>query len=115
MPCNAGWRSPIRFIYLHDKPENDPRSSHNYPGVCSSSVIVGSVSCLLDLCAGKRDTSVIDILVDDGAAQAANAAPVATFMPSLPLKVVHVTSVEEYARLQRGEYGRRASQVDVRV
>ena len=109
-----GMAQPDTVYILHDKLENDPRSSRKYPGVCSSSVIVGSVSSLLDLCAGKRASSIIDILVEDETS-AAKAEPVARFMPLAPLKVVHVTSVEEYARLQRGDYGRRAAQVDVRA
>jgi hypothetical protein len=101
-----GRQSDTVYI-LHDKPQNDPRTSLQYPGICSSSVIVGSVRSLLDLCAGQRATKVVDILVEDRpAAQVASNDVQA-------LNVVHITSVEEYAKLQRGEYGRQPSKVNV--
>ncbi len=92
---------------LHDKPQNDPRPRGERPSMCSSSVMVGSIGALIDLCAGEREAVVVDLMVDEPKPR--DEVPVAP--PSNPataakLKVVHVTSIDEYVRLQEGRYVR---------
>jgi hypothetical protein len=111
---DLGARQADTVFVLHDKPENDPRTSRHYPGVCSSSVLVGSLHSLLELCVGVRLPLIVDLDVVGSGAAAALAAPAQQTLPA-PLKVVHISSVEEYARLQRGEYGRAPSQIDLRA
>lgn len=103
---------------LHDRPENDPRVSKNYPGLCSTSVMVGSATSILALCAGNRTQAIVDLVVEDTAPQRppGDPAPAAAKAPAAaeaPVNVVHVRSVEEYARLQRGDYGHRSSRVNL--
>lgn len=110
-------RADTVFV-LHDKPENDPRTSPHYPGVCSSSVMIGSLQSIRDLCAGLPAIAIVDLDLDSYAALPAGASQ-ATQLQSTPaprspaLKVLHITSVDEYAKLQRGEYGRPRSRIDL--
>ena len=109
-----GADNPWTVYLLHDKPENDPRTSHAYPGLCSSSVMIGSVNALSALCAGNRTPTIVDIMVEDEEQEDVVLADTQSnsFIP--PLKVIHISSVEEYARLQRGDYSKRkAHHVDV--
>jgi len=109
-----GIDNPDTVYMLHDKPDNDPRVALTRPEICSSSVMVGSVGSLLDLCWGNRATAIVDLVVDELAAADSNPAP--HRQGAVPLNVVHIRLVEEYVRLQRADSLRRgASAVDVRI
>jgi hypothetical protein len=109
-----GSRNRNTVYLLHDNPENDPRVALEKPGVCTSSVMIGSSSALLALCLGKLATTVVDLVADppgsveDSAAE--NSADLSV------LNVVHVREIEEYARLQRTDVWHRPSrQVDAQA
>ncbi len=104
---------PDTVYMLHDNPDNDPRIALKRPDVCSSSVMVGSVRALLDLCHGQRTTAIVDLTVDE-AFDNGDQGVAAVRQSDAPLNVVHIRLVEEYAQLQRVDHARRrASIVDV--
>jgi len=99
-----GSRNRNTVYLLHDNPENDPRVALKKPEVCTSSVMVGTSSALLALCLGKRATKVVDLLADPPAED--HGPPAEETAPSnTPLNVVHIRLIEEYARLQRTDFG----------
>lgn len=98
---------------LHDRPENDPRVSKTYPGLCSTSVMVGSATSILALCDGNRTQAIVDLVVEEAVPQPSPADAAPAGAAQTPVNVVHVRSVEEYARLQRGDYSHRSSRVNL--
>ena len=107
-----GVDNPDTVYMLHDKPDNDPRISLTRPDICTSSVMVGSVRALLDLCYGKRATAIVDLTIKEEPNGDPSVA--ADRQSDAPLNVVHIRLVEEYARLQRVDHSRRrAGIVDV--
>jgi len=110
-----GIENPDTVYILHDSPDNDPRVALNRPEICTSSVMVGSVRALLDLCRGNRATNIVDLVIDELVGRVDQRPPTRR-QGDAPLDVVHIRLVEEYARLQRaGSSPRRASPVDVSV
>jgi hypothetical protein len=103
-----GGRNRNTVYLLHDNPDNDPRVALKKPQVCTSSVMIGTSTALLDLCRGKRATSVVDLMAE---------APEETHsLDADPLNVVHVREIEEYSHLQRSDGSRRtARQVDIQA
>lgn len=110
-----GSRNPNTVFMLHDNPDNDPRVALKKPEICTSSVMVGTSSALLDLCIGKRTTSIVDLTADrpedGGDSSAKEKAPADS-----PLNVVHIRLIDEYTRLQRaGAWQAPAQRVDIRA
>jgi hypothetical protein len=99
---------------LHDKP-HERLVFEASSDLCSSTVVVGSAQSLLELCHGTRPTHLMEFSagepVDPDALMPSAAGPAR----QAPIRVVRIQSVEEYARLQRGEYSRPAAVIDVRA
>jgi len=98
-------RHPDTVYLLHDKPQErlgfDASSDF-----CSSTVVVGSTQSLLELCHGRRPSHLIEMTTGG---------PGDTPALQSPIRIVRIQSVEEYARLQRGDYSRPPAVIDVRA
>jgi hypothetical protein len=103
------------IVYLlHDKPQ-DPLPFEAATDMCSSTVVVGSTDSLIDLCHGNRPTRLIELTTLEQSDGRGSATAKPDGAVEDPIRVVRIRSVEEYARLQRGEYTRAPSVIDVRA
>jgi hypothetical protein len=99
---------------LHDKP-HEGRVFDASRDLCSSTVVVGSAQSLLELSHGTRPTHLIEFSTGEPP-DPQGLMPSAAGVPSqAPIRIVRIQSVEEYARLQRGEYSRPPAVIDVRA
>lgn len=99
---------------LHDKPQQ-PLAFDASADLCSSTVVVGSTDSLLDLCRGSRPTHLIELTTTDPPAPVTSDSPTTVSTRHAPIRIVRIQSLEEYARLQRGDYGRLPALIDVRA
>jgi hypothetical protein len=99
---------------LHDKPQ-DRLAFEASSDLCGSTVVVGSTQSLLELCHGTRPTHLIELSAGDPPEQQSLMPSAAALTRQPPIHIVRIRSVEEYARLQRGEYSRAPALIDVHV
>jgi len=99
---------------LHDR----AHESHAFDALsdlCSSTVVVGSTDSLLDLCQGSRPTHLIDLTTIDPLTPITGDSCGRMEVPPSLIRIVRIQSLEEYSRLQRGDYGRVPAVIDVRA
>jgi hypothetical protein len=102
---------------LHDKPSAEQRPFEAASDMCSSTVVVGATDCLIELCRGTRPARLIEMSTGESIGARARATRTNTVDETeRPIKVVRIRSVEEYARLHRGDYTRLPGNfIDVRA
>jgi hypothetical protein len=102
-------RDQLNTVYLlHDQTAPEKRAFDAAQDFCSSTVIVGSALSLLDLCEGKKNTKVLDLMTEnpaDSTLDGAGPSHESAHDSGEPaINLVHVRLVEEYARIQSGHY-----------
>lgn len=99
---------------LHDK----AHESHAFDAssdLCSSTVVVGSADSLLELCQGSRPTHLVELTTTDPSTPLTSDSRGLIGVSRSPIRIVRIRSLEEYTRLQRGDYGRMRAAIDVRA